>query len=585
MPYESNDELPGGVKKLPQDQQTKWRKVFNSAYEGTCKERKDRDECAAKIAWSQIDEKYKKNSALASFSMVITRASHNKQEGTFRWKAVASDTEEDFYHDNMSLELFEDFISRIEINELAPESYRSSFWQGGSPYVSVSHYPDLEGKAVPGFVEKVFVDGNQLRAYGQFFKNKLGLACYASVCKDLYEEPKSENPIRISIAFLDYGHIHKGSGYEFERKSIDDICPECVLEQTQGKFTGKIFKKGQLVHLALTRVPANERTSVEVEKSMTTRKEDAESIIGEELANEIEEEAKLVGKSQAMVIKSEEEAEEVVEQEEAVKTSESEEGTLEIERYIDEPIPVTIVEDYSKEKYKPFGGATSMKAAKDFVEAQKEEWRISDLWWAFQGIMDNIQNDETIEDKASAIAKAAQELKDMIGDKSIKMYAVLTQKSDSESEDRKPHELDTVFSQFKSDYDQVKSLEGTSQEKLQLLQESFNVFADAIRSNFETQESVPSAVPEKVDSNLVEQLSLAMSNALNPIASKLDLLLTQQQDMVKSPSATPVRRSIPPTLSMQKDIQKSVVSQKPKSETPKLRALIEQNFRQARGVQ
>ena len=48
MPYNSNEEIPKGVKGLPEGQQTKWRKVFNSAYEGTCKDSGDRrDECAS----------------------------------------------------------------------------------------------------------------------------------------------------------------------------------------------------------------------------------------------------------------------------------------------------------------------------------------------------------------------------------------------------------------------------------------------------------------------------------------------------------------------------------------------------------
>lgn len=37
-----------------------WRSAFNSAYSGTCKERSDRDACAAKIAWSAVKKKYKK---------------------------------------------------------------------------------------------------------------------------------------------------------------------------------------------------------------------------------------------------------------------------------------------------------------------------------------------------------------------------------------------------------------------------------------------------------------------------------------------------------------------------------------------
>jgi len=37
-----------------------WRTTFLSAYEGTCGEREDRDECAAKVAWSQVKKKHRK---------------------------------------------------------------------------------------------------------------------------------------------------------------------------------------------------------------------------------------------------------------------------------------------------------------------------------------------------------------------------------------------------------------------------------------------------------------------------------------------------------------------------------------------
>jgi len=37
-----------------------WRKAFLSAYSGTCSERDDKDECAAKIAWSAVKKGYKK---------------------------------------------------------------------------------------------------------------------------------------------------------------------------------------------------------------------------------------------------------------------------------------------------------------------------------------------------------------------------------------------------------------------------------------------------------------------------------------------------------------------------------------------
>jgi hypothetical protein len=73
----------------------------------------------------------------------------------------------------------------------------------------------------------------------------------------------------------------------------------------------------------------NEGTDInpdmEVTRSMTTRKEDAASIIGEELAAEIDEEAKLVGKSEAMVIKTDEEIVEEAKTKEEKKPVEDEE--------------------------------------------------------------------------------------------------------------------------------------------------------------------------------------------------------------------------------------------------------------------
>ena len=115
MPFSSNDELPKGVKGLPASQQTKWRKIFNAAYEGTCKDQGDRrDECASRVAWSKIGDKYKgKSTPLTEFSMRLKSVTHYKEKDQLRWKMVASDTDEDFYKDNMSMELFHDFINRI----------------------------------------------------------------------------------------------------------------------------------------------------------------------------------------------------------------------------------------------------------------------------------------------------------------------------------------------------------------------------------------------------------------------------------------------------------------------------------------
>ena len=59
MPYSSLTDLPSSVKNvLPKHGQEIYFSAFNAAYEGTCKDRDDRDTCAAKIAWAAVSKMY-----------------------------------------------------------------------------------------------------------------------------------------------------------------------------------------------------------------------------------------------------------------------------------------------------------------------------------------------------------------------------------------------------------------------------------------------------------------------------------------------------------------------------------------------
>ena len=255
--------------------------------------------------------------SVVEFGLYISKASFDKATQERRWSAVTSDIDPDSYNDEMSLELYGDFEKRIESGELPPERHRSEYWSGGLPYLSISHYLDLNGAGVPGPTDQVWTDGKCFKAKGRFYDTELGRACFEAVCKDLYGEEKSEyeNKVRISIAFVDWAHKHKSDGFEFVRESLSDICPKCMEELLTGKSEGKIFLRGHLIHLALTRVPVNERTSMEV-RSMTTQKEDAGTIVGEELAEELSEKAKDELKAD-LVIKAETEEEVPVEAEKA----------------------------------------------------------------------------------------------------------------------------------------------------------------------------------------------------------------------------------------------------------------------------
>lgn len=313
--------LPSAGKKI-------WEKVHKDALASG-----DSEETAAKKAWGAVHNAgwskdaegkwvHKSSTELMQevakeFALTIRKASYDPATGERRWRADASDVDADLYDDNMSLELFADFIERADRNELPPEPirdhYTSSFWNGGTPYLSLSHYPDLNGSAVPGVVDAIFVDGKFFKAKGRTFDNPLGNAVWNALKSDLEKRAQTDHtPVRISIAFLDYKHQHKDTGFIFER-SFDSmehmICPECVQNFKDGKRGGKIFLRGLLIHLALTRVPVNQRTLMEVDKSMTTRLEDAASIVGEELAKTIDEQAVAVGKSEAegLVIRNDEE--------------------------------------------------------------------------------------------------------------------------------------------------------------------------------------------------------------------------------------------------------------------------------------
>lgn len=227
---------------------------------------------------------------IPELNMFITKTSIS-QDGVMRWAAVNSDIDWDLYGERMSLELYQKMIGYIKNSQPPPAQFKSAvcsdYWCGGLPYVSIAHYGDGNGKAVPGEVMELFVDGGQLKAKGILFNNDLGSAVWKSLKEDEKINPQNEDKIRISIGFLDLAHKHGDNGNVFYRSSLASVCSDCV----QG-VGNKIYLDGYLVHLALTRVPVNPRTEMKVDKGMAnkpkTKKEDALSVVkSEEIVQEI----------------------------------------------------------------------------------------------------------------------------------------------------------------------------------------------------------------------------------------------------------------------------------------------------------
>lgn len=506
---------------LPSHAQDIYVSAWNSGYEGTCEGREDRDECASKIAWSAVKEKYKKSGEkwvpkslpVTELSLYISKASLNKKTQQMRGVAVASDTKEDAFGDNMSLELYKDFIDRINGDQKAPEKFRSDYWVGGMPYLSIAHYSDQNGEAIPGDIESVYVDGNRLKQKFTLRNNTVGKAIFDAICDDLYsEEPEHENPIRLSIGFIDWKHKHKASDFVFERESLSDICPECLSEAENGDGEGKIYLRGQLIHSAFTRVPVNPRTEIESieERSMPkTRKEDAASMIGEEEAEELEQREKIVGRSEALVVKSEEEDEDVTDEVGATVQSEEE-----VQEAIDE----------------------SEKLIKEFEDIDEA------LDWL-----------EKNPDGEAVVPLSMTELS--------KVKAEEINEEEEMSMLQKDHPLSEALQAFSEAYNTLP--DATVQERLQALQPAFNELGEAIREveeHGEVQE-VPEQSGDLDLNSLTEALTKAVRAGNEPLMKELSIIKAGLSERGTA-SQVPPRRSVSPSLVRQS--QTNEQEEKPK---------------------
>jgi transcriptional regulator with XRE-family HTH domain len=301
--------MPIGMKDapqtLPKPAQTLWVDTFNGVFENCKGPKKECDQRSARIAWDQIKGKYRKvkdkwiakseySEAYHDILLNITKASL-QPDGSVRWQAVASDTGKDKADERTSLDLFQDWIDRVTYKADIPYLPAPKM-----PFLGVSHYPALDGFGEGGITRRMFIDGNVFKADGVFRSDSaVGQRLLDEVKIELAlikkGEQQIEKPIRISAGWWDIEHYHGDSNFLFTRQALTDKCPLCE----QGQTSDKIYKAGQLDHFAATRVPMNTRTSLEL-KSMAkkiTRREDAESIIGPDLAEEMEKRARMVGKS------------------------------------------------------------------------------------------------------------------------------------------------------------------------------------------------------------------------------------------------------------------------------------------------
>lgn len=485
-----------------------------------------------------------KTNAIQEFSMFITKTSLD-DKNVMRWAAVNSDTDKDLYQERMSLDLYADFKAYVEGEKELSEGFKplvfSEYWKGGMPYVSISHYPDLNGKAVPGQPTELFVDGNRLKAKGILFNSPLGHSVYRSLKED--KNNSVEDKIRISIGFLDLAHKHGDNGKLWVRESAYSLCPECL----EG-IGDKVYVQGCLIHLALTRVPVNQRTEMVLEeKSMAkkkTRKDDAESIIGKAEADKIDAMAKVSNQKSDILIEMSDAEDEPVEEVAEEVVEEPVEEVADVETPSEEVEVTSVVEDAQVEKSEdatmagqinqpptyvenlPYGGATSMRDAENYASAQDEVIYLADMWGVFLNVVYNIFDRPDIIDKRSALNVATDEFKNVLTVKAMLTFSDVGDGTGS-------HELQPVLDELLNKVDNSLTLESNT-ERAEVLNPAMQVLGTAITDWIEqksvAQQEAPA--PDKNEHTLlddIKEIIQPLSETLKSVVEDVGVLKAQRQ--------------------------------------------------------
>lgn len=512
---------------------------------------------------------------IARVEMYITRVAKDPQTGLRRWFATDSGIDRDLYGERMSMPLFKDFIRRIENREEPPEPFKSRAWNGGLPYLGVAHYLDLNGEGIVGPTDQVWVDGDILKSRGTFAQTPLADAAYEAIRSDIEAKRPAPERVRISIAFIDWGHDHEGKGV-FTRKSLLDRCSYC-----DAKAGDKVYKAGHLVHLALTRKPAYPDTTIALEeRSMSSKRDDAASIVGDELADELEK------KSKGMVVRSEliDPAALVVKADKA----EGESGTVTAEMPAEEPGDPTPLKGAS------LAGAVTLDEAEAFL-AKSEPGVLLDSWGILTTVLTNIAG----EDKRIPITKAVTDFQGQLDVMAVKALLDVQKALNAGvapstvTEAVKPevpvaevpapaqvppsgvpeelHPLDEAIVALRTAYDEAVVTPIARGERLRMIQPSIEGLADVIRRGVD--EYTPPA-PAPGDAG-VEAIVRAVEAAVAPLRAEIAALRQTQAPVERSGPRVPERRAVRTVgLVPGPTVRKSVTDQPPvKPMTPLTRMI------------
>jgi hypothetical protein len=533
---------------------------------------------------------------LSTLEMWITRVSEDKRTKVRRWYATSSGVKRDLYGERMSTALFDNFIERIDGEEKAPAPFISEAWTGGNPYLGVAHFLDLDGYGMVGTTDRVWRDGDTLKMKGTFTDSPMADAAFNAIREDQLEKRADEQRVRVSIAFIDWGHNH-GKERAFTRESLSDACMLCEAGVPDKEYTA-----GHLVHLALTRRPAYPETEIVAleEKSMSTRRDDAASIVGEELADELEKRQKLIGRADggnsdvatgAVVIKDEGSGEEVegevertlggaktLDEAEAflTKTSNGEPVLLDSWELLASVLTNIAGEDSRqpiREVLRDFQNTLDVQTAEAVLEIKRALGGESMTEETEEAVERQVPPQFRKDEEEDQKRERRPEEEEVEGDEAPEEGEADESEEDEEDEEMKEkstHVLDSAFATVREAFDDALATPGDPGMKLGMIQESISGLGAEIQAQVE---AVTANAP--VDAATI---SRAVAEAVAPLSAAVSAL--QQQ---VSAGATVEKSSVPPRRAIKMPVASSPVNPIVRSEpqgpsddnpTPNLRKMI-----------
>lgn len=305
---------------------------------------------------------------------------------------------------------------------------------------------------------------------------------------------------------------------------------------------------------------------------MTTRKQDAATIIGDELAEEVEKEHILIGKAEeSLVIKKEDAVEESDDEEEKKDKEESEEA--EVEKSEDE-------EESEEAVVSKFAnGAMSFSEYEEKQAAQEQAWKLYDVMYTFGGIADNILSYS--EAPKEAMKALVSELSTKLEEKTFKFQEKLDErlelvinKLDNNVElvqKVEPHPLDESLMNLKSLYDSAIESYETVDERLQAIQGGIDAVGEAILENVKSKSEANTEVQTSSSDESIERI---IEKAIAPLAEKLAKITEQWNTVVESQNTVNKGVYIPKPRGMNSNDLATKSEVQVSSPTPKLAAMI-----------